>query len=189
MTVDTVSLPLPARHFRRRATATGPEDGTGQRQLGCHADGTFVPLTGGVSRQLTANTSRLVLWIVAALMLAACGGAAGAGEITFGSALNDNLEITGGAKSSFRSGDNFAWRAVLSEPAGATSLRVLIARVTGDTERAVDERTITVTDAEFNVFGNELPVANLGLTEAGTYVMRISRGATTLAEGTFNYSP
>jgi hypothetical protein len=127
-----------------------------------------------------------VLLAALALLLVACGGgtsSADAGTVKFGAGLNRDELLVKVPKKTFALGDQIAWRAELSEPAGATSLTFTLAkREKSGSESVVYQQPVAVADPKFDVLANE---GDLGITEPGTYVVRILRDATVLAEGEF----
>ena len=115
-----------------------------------------------------------------------------AGKITFGSDVDTSTGTITDAKSVFRPGDQFAYRAFLSEPAGTTTLRLVIAKLAdGGSEQSVIDREFLISDPKFQVFSDEFPVADIqfSLQGAGSYAMRILRDTTLLAEGKFEWEP
>jgi hypothetical protein len=109
----------------------------------------------------------------------------GTGEITFGFGLDENLHIED-EDSSFAPGELGAFSASLSEPAGATSVEIIISSREGSVESVVYTETISVADPNFDVFGLEdIDIAALVDNRPGRYVMRYYRDATLLAEGQF----
>jgi hypothetical protein len=131
---------------------------------------------------------RTTLIVALTLLLAACSGGGsntGTGEIVFGTGLDANNEVTG-QTDIFGVNDLIAYRASFSESAGSTSIDFILARVTNGTETAVFTQAITVPDPDSN-FASEAnsSLATLAGNTPGTYVMRLYRGSTKLAEGTF----
>lgn len=114
---------------------------------------------------------------------------AGSGVITFGrpSALDDDTLLINPSRDTFDVGTKkIAWSAHLSGPAEATKLTIIIAKVSGSgTERQVYTEKVPVSNPEFDILAADGDLAALVGRKPGTYVMRILRGATVLAEGKF----
>jgi hypothetical protein len=109
----------------------------------------------------------------------------GSGKITFGSDLDDATVTIIGPKTTFAIGEEIAWRAELSEPAGATSIDLVIAKVgAGGTETVVYTVANPISSPKFDLLGNKVDLSPL-LDGPGRYVMRYFRDATQLAEGQF----
>jgi hypothetical protein len=109
------------------------------------------------------------------------------GVITFGKDYDpDTLLIVGPASKFKATRSSIAWSAALSEPAGATSLTIIIAsRSASGIERILvkEDTDLSMTDAD--LIANKLDLASLVDNKVGTYVMRYVREATVLAEGMF----
>lgn len=111
----------------------------------------------------------------------------GTGVISFGTGFDaDSLAITG-AKSSFKaSTKKIAWSASLLEPAGATTLTIVIAsRSKSGVERILVKQDVDISDPAFDTLANAVDLGLLVDRKPGTYVMRYLRDADVLAEGTF----
>ena len=110
----------------------------------------------------------------------------GTGVITFGGTLDETtLEVTGPA-STFTMTAEVAWSASLSDAAGATSVELVISRVTeGGAESVVTDTNVSVADPSFDVLANKGAVLGDLVGSPGTYTMRYFRGSTKLSEGTF----
>ncbi|MEW6223205.1 MAG: hypothetical protein AB1627_01110 [Chloroflexota bacterium] len=110
-----------------------------------------------------------------------------AGTIEFGASLDEeNLEIEKRNSKFKTKSRQIAWVAHLSEPAGATSLTLILAsRNKAGVEKTLIKTDVDVADPAFDTLGNAIDLALLVDRKAGTYVMRYLRDATLLAEGTF----
>lgn len=113
----------------------------------------------------------------------------GSGIITFGLPANldeDTLEINP-SRDSFKIGNKgIAWSAELSEPAGATTLTWILAKVSsGGSERIIWRQDTDVSNPEFTILANDADLSLLVDRKPGTYVMRYLRDAEILAEGRF----
>jgi hypothetical protein len=109
------------------------------------------------------------------------------GLISFGTHYNaTTLLIDKGTSRFSRSYSNICWSASLSQPAGATSLTFIYARVdTGGVETSVYRTTVDVSDPADDLLANCADLATLASNRAGTYVLRYARDATVLADGRF----
>jgi hypothetical protein len=108
------------------------------------------------------------------------------GLISFGTHYNAALLIDKGTSRFSRSYSNICWSASLSQPAGATSLTFIYARVdTGGAETSVYRTTVDVSDPSDDLLANCADLATLASNRAGTYVLRYARDATVLAAGRF----
>ena len=147
------------------------------------------------------------LLIVAALVVAGCGGGQaavaptveivvpdptpepviGSGIVTFGTAYDpDTLLITKPLTTFKLKTKTIAWSASFSEPAGATSIEMILASVSKTGAETVLIQTPTsVSSPEFDLLANKADLVTLVGGKAGTYVLRYLRGSTILAEGTF----
>lgn len=113
----------------------------------------------------------------------------GTGIITFGSAGTidkETLKINP-SRDSFKVGTRkIAWSASFSEPAGATRLTELIAKVgSGGTEALRYSYKFDLSNPTFDILSATEDLGAYVNRKPGTYVLRILRGATTLAEGQF----
>lgn len=113
----------------------------------------------------------------------------GSGEVTFGIGLDDNLQVED-EQSTFAIGETGSFSGSFSEPAGATSLEVIVSsRDAGGAEGVVFTETVSLADPEFTVFGIEgVVISELVADAPGTYVLRFYRESTKLAEGEFTVS-
>ena len=111
----------------------------------------------------------------------------GTGIISFGASFNTNtLKIIKPATSFKTSSKLIAWSAELSEAAGDTAIKLILAsRTSGGGETVIYRLDAEVADPEFTILANKTDLAFLVDRKPGTYVMRYLRGGTTLAEGTF----
>lgn len=79
-----------------------------------------------------------------------------------------------------------AYSAQLSEPAGAASLRLVIASVSaGGAEGILVDEDVPISNPAFDLFANKVDLATLVGNAPGTYVLRFLRDTTILAEGEF----
>lgn len=113
----------------------------------------------------------------------------GSGIITFGAPANldeDTLAINP-SKDTFKvSSKGIAWSAELSEPAGATSVTWIVAKVSaGGAETGKWSEDVDVSNPSFTILANSADLAFLLDRKAGTYVMRYLRDDVILAEGKF----
>lgn len=111
------------------------------------------------------------------------------GSITFGTTLDSGTLVVTGQSHTFRAGETIACAAALSQPAHATSLRFIIAKVAaGGAETALVSQDTPISNPDFQVIGNSIDLSPL-LQGSGSYVMRYYRDTTLLAEGTFTLTP
>lgn len=115
----------------------------------------------------------------------------GAGVITFGNSYNQKtLEIPKPVSKFRRVDSEICWSAYLSEPAGAVSLRWVLARVgSGGSEFLKYHTNLEISNPEFDLWANCANIAYLLDYKAGKYVMRYMRKVTVLAEGIFTLIP
>jgi hypothetical protein len=109
--------------------------------------------------------------------------------VTFGSAGSidkDTLRINP-RKSTFKvSVRKIAWSAQFIEPAGATRLTFVLARVgSGGTESIRFTEKFDISNPAFDILSATEDLSSYVNRKPGTYVLRILRGGTTLAEGEF----
>lgn len=111
----------------------------------------------------------------------------GLGVITFGSTYDEDSLLIAKPKSEFKkSVKNIAWSAQFSEPAGATTLKVVLAKVSkGGAESIIDSADVEISSPDFSLIANKADLAGIVDNKAGTYVLRYLRDATVLAEGQF----
>jgi len=169
---------------------------------------------GRVKSEVTGRARVVIgLIVLAALVLAGCSDTANApvpartaapttaptavpaaapefsrtGIITFGKSFNTNtLKIIGPAVSFKASSKLIAWSAELSEPAGATTITVILAsRTAGGAESLLYKLDVDISDPSFGILANKADLALVVDRKPGTYIMRYLRGGTVLAEGTF----
>jgi hypothetical protein len=107
--------------------------------------------------------------------------------ITFGSGVDpDDLTILAPAESFPVNIEEISYSASFSEPAGATTLTIIVASVTdGGAESFVYQEDVPVSNPTFGIFANTSDLALIAGNEPGRYVMRFMREATVLAEGFF----
>ena len=151
---------------------------------------------------------RLMLALI--VVLAACGGAAptsapptsaptptanpawpaGDGTVTFGTAFSeDTFTITKPTSRFSRKYSGKVWFiASFSEAPAASSLTFTLTRLSGATEALLWSIPAQISDPRVPMWGNGQTLAELSVTEPGTYVMRFARDATVLAERTFTVS-
>lgn len=135
--------------------------------------------------------------IIVAALLVGCtpGGPAdeptvqpviGTGEVTFGVGLDDNLQVEQ-EQSTFAVGETGSFSGSFSEPAGATSLDVIVSsRDASGAEGVIYTEAVSLANPEFDVFGIEgVVISELVNNAPGTYVLRFYRDSTKLAEGEF----
>ena len=114
----------------------------------------------------------------------------GAGRVTFGTGIDsETLEVTG-ERSTFAPGDNLAFSAVLVEPAGARSLRFVLARAgsNGGQEQVVTESPVlrvSAPDDQMLALDTQLKLTG---QHAGDYMLRVYGDDFELAEGRFSVS-
>lgn len=111
----------------------------------------------------------------------------GSGLIRFGTGYDTNTLAITGARSTFaRTYRPIAWSAEFSEPAGATTLTWILAKVTGGSvETTITTQDVTISNPQDDLVANKGDLAFIVGNGKGTYVMRYLRGATVLAEGRF----
>lgn len=147
------------------------------------------------------------LVVILAVVLAGCGGSGAtpeslksqqppeavtpepigrSGEVTFGTGLDDELQVEQ-EKDTFTIGELGAFSGNFSEPAGATTLNVIISsQDAAGAEGVVYTEEFSIANPEFDVFGiEEIEISALVNDTPGDYVLRFFRDATRLAEGTF----
>jgi hypothetical protein len=109
------------------------------------------------------------------------------GVITFGTSYDETtLEIAKPQTKFKTSAKSIAWSASLSEPANASTLTIVIARVTsGGAESLLVKEDVDMSNPDFDILANKIDLAALVDRKAGTYVMRYLRDKDILAEGTF----
>lgn len=109
-----------------------------------------------------------------------------AGRIVFGADYNPaTLDIIGEVTQFPLSTKVIAWSARFREPAGATTLTLVLASVTGSSELIVDSTDVAISNPAFDVVAHRADLVSVVDGKAGTYVLRYLRGATILAEGRF----
>jgi hypothetical protein len=144
-----------------------------------------------MSSTTTALLRRTAL-IVLTLAFVACGGVTSSGtpvsnlgRIIFGTTWDRSSLTIISQQSSFKAGDQIAWRAELREPAKAAALRWVVSKKSGASETTVIDQSVSVGNPDFDVFGNQIELGAL-LDGPGDYVMRYYRDTTLLAEGAFS---
>jgi hypothetical protein len=140
-----------------------------------------------------------VLALASLTLAAACGGGfatisqiptsptPGLGTITFGTGVNpDTLMVITPSSTFAVTNTAISWSAQLSEEAGATAVTMIFATVsTSGVETAVHQEEMAVSNPTFAIFANTSDLSTVVGGAPGTYVMRILRDATILAEGKF----
>lgn len=113
----------------------------------------------------------------------------GTGLITFGGAKaldEETLKVNPSKDSFAASVKNISWSASLSEAAGSTTLTLILAKKgSGGSESIRYTEELMISNPTFGIVANTSDLAALVDRKPGTYVMRILRDATTLAEGEF----
>ena len=111
----------------------------------------------------------------------------GSGKITFGTAYDDTTLMIPKPITRFKATyPTIAWSAEFSEPAGATTVELVFARVSsGGAETIIDRADVPISSPDFDLIANSLDLASIADNKPGTYVLRYVRGGTVLAEGTF----
>lgn len=167
-------------------------------------------MDGGRVRDNLAVTMNVGKSLILALVMAACSTpaapvvtqapvvqtitpteapVAGSGIITFGkpSSLDDETLAINPTKDSFTVGTkDIAWAAEFSEPAGATKLDFIIAKVgSGGTESIRFQDKLDVSNPAFGLMAGTDDLSGFVDRKPGTYVIRILRDTTILAEGKF----
>jgi len=112
---------------------------------------------------------------------------AGLGVITFGTSFDrETLLIDKPASRFGRGRDEIAWSAQFVEAAGATTITLILARVSkGGAEEVVVTTDVDIANPDFSLLANSADLAGIADNKAGTYVLRYLREATVLAEGEF----
>jgi hypothetical protein len=114
------------------------------------------------------------------------------GTITFGTSYDPATLALGGRTSTIHPGQLIAWRADLSEPAGASKLTFTItAPNPNGPEFPHWQQDFSVPDPSYVVIVNRADLSVYVHGEPGQYIMRIRRGADgpVLAEGRFSLVP
>ena len=112
------------------------------------------------------------------------------GTVTFGLGLNIDTQRVTNPTDTFTAGTTFAHSIELTAPFGVTLIGEEVARINEDGSETIvitaAENQLTVVDPDVTVDGFTTPTNGLldGLG-AGTFVMRVYRGAELLAQGTF----
>lgn len=113
----------------------------------------------------------------------------GSGIIRFGvaSALNEDTLRINPSKDTFKAGNkDIAWSAEFTEPADATTLTWILAKVgKSGSEQIIWRQDVDVSNPTFDLFANHGDISLLVDRKPGTYVMRYLRDSTVLAEGKF----
>ncbi len=110
-----------------------------------------------------------------------------AGTIEFGTAFDpDTLVMTEPTSRFKRTYSPISYVIHLSGPAGATELTAtLTRRASGGVETTIDSVPMPIANPDFDTFANAADLAASVGNTPGTYVMRVIREGTVLAEGTF----
>lgn len=129
---------------------------------------------------------RIVLAVLL-VALSACSaiGAPSTGKVTFGSSFDESTLTLNNEHSSFQPSDDMSFRVELPQAVGATSVDVVVLRQKGAGEETVLQQSMPLGNPEWTVFGTTLNLPAVTEQETGTYVLRIYRDTTKLAEGTF----
>jgi hypothetical protein len=111
----------------------------------------------------------------------------GTGVISFGRNYNHNtLAIIGPATTFKTSSTAIAFSASLSQPSGATTLKLILATHSASgTERVVHTWNENYASTDFTLLANRFDLAYWTGRKPDKYVLRYFRGATMLAEGYF----
>lgn len=109
------------------------------------------------------------------------------GKIVFGLDYDpDSLAIVKATERFKATYPEIAWSASLSQSAGASKIRIVVARVSsGGAETGIIDQDVPVSNPDADTFANKIDLASLVGNKPGTYVMRYLRDADILAEGTF----
>lgn len=113
----------------------------------------------------------------------------GTGIITFGSAGTINKETLkiNPSKDTFKASvTKIAWSASFSQPAGAIRLTLVVAKVgSGGTETIRYSVKFDISNPTFDILSATEDLGAYVNRKPGTYVLRVLRGGTILAEGKF----
>ena len=111
----------------------------------------------------------------------------GLGTITFGAEFDrETLLIKKPATRFGRNRSEIAWSAQFFEPADATTITLILARVSkGGAEEVVVTTDVDIANPEFSLVANSADLAGIADNKAGRYVLRYLRDSTLLAEGEF----
>jgi len=111
----------------------------------------------------------------------------GPGVVTFGTKIDDTTLAIVDPKTAFTRGvPAIAWSASLNEPAAAAKVTVVFAkRFSGGSETVLDATDVSLSNPASDTIANTEDLAAIAGNKAGTYVLRILRDATVLAEGSF----
>ncbi len=132
------------------------------------------------------------LVLVVPLTLSRATGA-GTGTISFGTDYRETrngFEIMN-PRTTFGPRDVVAYVADFNERPGTTNLDELLAHVSpSGSENVVHRETFDIADPNYAQLAARFPIAELMARQpAGTYTLKLLRGSTILAEGTFTYDP
>ena len=114
------------------------------------------------------------------------------GTITFGRDYDPTTLALIGPTRTLRVGQEVAWRADLTEPAGTTTLTFTVTEpLPSGKEFPHWQQDFSVADPSFTVLAKRVDMSVYVHDEPGNYIMRIRRGADgpILAEGTFTVLP
>lgn len=116
--------------------------------------------------------------------------AAHPGTITFGSDYDPATLAIIGATTTIHRGELVAWRADLTEPAGSTTLTFTVTEPNPPgPEFPHWQQDFSVPDASYVVIVNRVDLSVYVHGDPGTFIMRIRRGQTVLAQGQFRLIP
>jgi hypothetical protein len=126
--------------------------------------------------------------LLLAMTLGGCAAAGGSGKITFGTGIDQSTLAVTGPTTVFAPGQKVGWSAALSEPANATTLIVVFAKILpGGGEQSLVTSPVAISNPDFTVLANTSDFSDWA-TAPGDYVLRVLRDAKVLAEGTFTIS-
>ncbi|MGI8829805.1 MAG: hypothetical protein ACR2I5_08580 [Candidatus Limnocylindria bacterium] len=114
----------------------------------------------------------------------------GTGQVTFGIGLDENLHVEAEQRT-FAVGELGSFSGSFAEPAGATSLDVIVSsRDAAGAEGVIYTESVSISDPAFDIFGiEEIDLSALVNNAPGAYMLRIYRETTKLAEGEFTVTP
>ena len=170
--------------YRIAAAATTPEDSKLAWESAARAE-------LAVSR--AANTVRADLGLPSvpistpASSTPTAGTQGSAGLITFGTAFDPKTLYITKAATRFRTTyHEICFSASLTAAAGASSLKMVMGRLTGGSETQVWSQIIEISDPKTDVLADCTDLAQAAGQRAATYAVRYLRGGTILAQGSFS---